>query len=280
MPGGFQGDLRVCILFMSMAFTVEDFHDLVRLLELHPEWRAELRRLVLSEEYLSVPERLAHLDLEVAEIRKEIVEVRREIAGIHEEIARINGEIARINQEIARINQEIAQIHEEIAQIHGEIAQIHKEIAEIQKDIKVLKVDVGSLKGLVLESRFRERAPAYLGRWMRRARVYSYQELADLLDEAADAGRLTPEEREDLMHTDLVARARRREDGEEVHVVAEVSWFVDLHDIERLTRRAATLQRALGGAVVPLVAGCGISPEAAQQVKRQEMPYVMLELAA
>jgi archaellum component FlaC len=279
---------------MSMAFTVEDFHDLVRLLELHPEWRAELRRLVLSEEYLSVPERLAHLDLEVAEIRKEIVEVRREIAGIHEEIARINGEIARINQEIARINQEIArinqeiaqiheeiaQIHGEIAQIHGEIAQIHKEIAEIQRDIKVLKVDVGSLKGLVLESRFRERAPAYLGRWMRRARVYSYQELADLLDEAADAGRLTPEEREDLMHTDLVARARRREDGEEVHVVAEVSWFVDLHDIERLTRRAATLQRALGGAVVPLVAGCGISPEAAQQVKRQEMPYVMLELAA
>ncbi len=39
-----------------MAFTVTDFHDLVRLLEAHPEWRAELRRLVLSEELLRLPE--------------------------------------------------------------------------------------------------------------------------------------------------------------------------------------------------------------------------------
>ena len=38
-----------------MALTVEDFHDLVRLLEQRPEWRMELRRLVLTEELLSLP---------------------------------------------------------------------------------------------------------------------------------------------------------------------------------------------------------------------------------
>jgi chaperonin cofactor prefoldin len=37
---------------------VSDFHDLIRLLEAHPEWRAELRRLVLSEELLRLPERV------------------------------------------------------------------------------------------------------------------------------------------------------------------------------------------------------------------------------
>ena len=37
-----------------MPFTVEDFHDLVRLLEERPEWRAEMRRL-LCDEYLAVP---------------------------------------------------------------------------------------------------------------------------------------------------------------------------------------------------------------------------------
>jgi hypothetical protein len=31
---------------------LQDFHDLVGILEQHPEWRAELRRLVLTEELL------------------------------------------------------------------------------------------------------------------------------------------------------------------------------------------------------------------------------------
>ena len=35
-----------------MPFAVEEFHDLIRLLETRPEWRADLRRLVLSEELL------------------------------------------------------------------------------------------------------------------------------------------------------------------------------------------------------------------------------------
>lgn len=40
----------------SMAFTVEEFRDLLRILEERPEWRAELRRLVLTDELLTLPE--------------------------------------------------------------------------------------------------------------------------------------------------------------------------------------------------------------------------------
>jgi hypothetical protein len=38
-----------------VAFSVQDFHDFVRLLEERPEWRVELRRLVLTEELLGLP---------------------------------------------------------------------------------------------------------------------------------------------------------------------------------------------------------------------------------
>ena len=44
-----------------MSFTVAEFHDLVRLVEERPEWQAELRRLVLTEELLALPEQVAHL---------------------------------------------------------------------------------------------------------------------------------------------------------------------------------------------------------------------------
>jgi len=49
-----------------MAFTVSDFSDLARLLEEHPEWRSELRRLLLSDELLTLPQAL-----------RELVEVQR-----------------------------------------------------------------------------------------------------------------------------------------------------------------------------------------------------------
>ena len=38
-----------------MSFTVDDFQDLIRLLQQHPERRAELRRHVLSDELLELP---------------------------------------------------------------------------------------------------------------------------------------------------------------------------------------------------------------------------------
>jgi Holliday junction resolvase-like predicted endonuclease len=38
-----------------MVFTVTDFADLTRLLAEHPEWQAELRRLILSEDFLALP---------------------------------------------------------------------------------------------------------------------------------------------------------------------------------------------------------------------------------
>ena len=44
-----------------MAFNVEEFQDLIRLLQERPEWRADLRRLVLTDELLALPELVREL---------------------------------------------------------------------------------------------------------------------------------------------------------------------------------------------------------------------------
>ena len=44
-----------------MAFTVSEFRDLIQLLEQHPTWRAELRRWVLTEELLALPQTVGEL---------------------------------------------------------------------------------------------------------------------------------------------------------------------------------------------------------------------------
>src|SRR5919109_3210309 len=44
-----------------MPFTVADFHDLVRLLEEHPDWRTELRRVLFSQDLLDLPRTVQEL---------------------------------------------------------------------------------------------------------------------------------------------------------------------------------------------------------------------------
>jgi hypothetical protein len=51
-----------------MPFTVRDFHDLVEILEAQPTWRAELRRLVLTEDILGLPKALSALAESVREL--------------------------------------------------------------------------------------------------------------------------------------------------------------------------------------------------------------------
>ena len=44
-----------------MTFGLEDFQDLIRLLGERPEWRAELRRHMLTEELLQLPDLVRQL---------------------------------------------------------------------------------------------------------------------------------------------------------------------------------------------------------------------------
>ena len=62
-----------------MPFSVEEFHDLVRILEERPEWRRELRRLVLTDELLSLPEQVASLRAATDERFQELAQQRRTV---------------------------------------------------------------------------------------------------------------------------------------------------------------------------------------------------------
>lgn len=210
-----------------MAFTVEDFHDLIELLAQRPEWRAELRRHVLSDDLLELPALVRQL-VEAqarAEVRLENVE------GRLERLTSVIGELAA-------------------AQGRTETLVGH------------FRDRLGDIDGRVLELDFARRGPAYLGQIARRLRVIEPGSLADLLDDALDDGRLTWDERVTILHTDLVMSGRRRDDGQDVYLLVEVSGRIEPYDVERAVERAALLAK-LGRPVVPVVAGRRIEADVA-----------------
>jgi hypothetical protein len=229
---------------------VEDFQDLIRLLQARPEWRADLRRVVLTDELLALPEQIARLQAETDRRFHELAEAQR------------------------RTEERVAALAEAQNRINEQIAALTRVVYALTEDVRVLKVDVGDLKGDNLERRYREKAPAYFGRLVRRMHVLSAEELAGLLEDAVEQGQLTDAEKDEAILTDVVVRGRYQGSGAEVYLVVEVSWGVGIHDVERAVQRAAVLGK-LGIPALPVVAGKAMTAQAEQLAHEQHVWQVI-----
>jgi len=202
---------------MMKTVKIETFEDIVRALRERPEWLEEMRRLILTEELLSLPKRFD---------------------------AFVEGEFKPLKQDVEVLKQDVE---------------------VLKQDVKVLKVDVADLKGESFERRVRERAPAYLGRLVRRCRVISFEDLADVLEDAVEAGLIKETDMEDALLLDCVAKGFLKDgSGKEVILALEVSVKADVEDVERASRRADILSQAYGRDAIGIVIGREITDRARQ----------------
>ena len=217
-----------------MPFTVEEFSDLVRLLEERPEWRVELRRLVLTDELLSLPG-----------LVRDLAEAQR-----------------RTEERIDQLAQRMDQLAQRMDQLAQRMDQLTRDVQQLTEVLLRMGVDVDRLKGYMMEARYLSHGHAYFSRVVRRAHVLSGDELNALLDQ----GRFSREEAEEILQADVVVRGRRWEDGAEVYLVVEVSWGIGISDVQRASDRAVLLART-GTPTIPVVAGSWVSPEAQEPAR-------------
>ena len=257
-----------------MPFTVEDFHDLVRLVTERPEWRADLRRLVLTDELLSLPEQLAKFQLRTEE-RFQVLTER--IASLEERaetrFQAVEGQLANLATQVNTLTAQVNILTVQVNTLTAQVNTLTVQVSALTKTVESLGDDVGELKGESLENRYRTRASAYFSRLMRKIHVLSLEELASLLDEAVNAGAVSEPEAEDILLADLVVQGKQRDDGSEIYLIVEVSWGVGPQDVERAVRRAKLLSKA-GLSTVPVVAGRKITKEARQLAQQQHVRQV------
>jgi hypothetical protein len=230
----------------TMAFTVQEFHDLVAPLTQHPEWQAELRRLVLTEEILALPQ-----------IVRDLVEAQQ-----------------RTEQQVAQLAAAQQRTEQQIAQLIQQVTQLTQAQQRTERQIVRLQDDVGEIKCIVLEERYRNRAFAYFSRLVRRTHALMEDELVALLEEAVARGSLSEEGMDEIARADVVVRGQRRERPGEVYLVVEVSWGVGPGDVERAVRRAALLSQT-GLQTMPVVAGERITDEAAELARAMRVWQVL-----
>lgn len=233
---------------------IRDFQDVVRLLEAHPEWRAELRRLILTDEILTLPEKIAHLTEQVAAL---VVAQARSDAKL-EALIEAQGRTEARLEALAEVQ---VRTEGRMDALIAQMTTLTAQMVELTRIVQRHSDDLGRLKGWGMETRFRTHCGAFFGEFVRRPRPLSNDELSDLVEDAMDRGQLSDADAVTLLRTDLVVRGTRKVDGIPVHLVIEVSWTVDTYDVERAAHRAALLAK-LGIATQPVVAGATIRPAA------------------
>ena len=236
-----------------MSFTTDDFHTLVRIIEDHPEWRADLRRLLLSEELLLLPGQFAQFR---AQTESQFQELRGAITRLVEAQQRTEARMEALAEAQQRTEARIEALTEAQQRTETQIATL------VETEQKVV-TDVGTLKGWSLEYEYRSKPLAYFSRVINRPHVLDSDELATLVFDAVDAGILSEAQAHEISLADIVIRGKRGKGGPDVYLVVEVSWGVGEQDVDRAVQRAALLAQ-LGTLVIPVVAGRWVTPDAAR----------------
>jgi hypothetical protein len=254
-----------------MASAIQNYRELVALLDTHPEWRAELRRLVLTDDLLDLPAIVRALA--EAQARTE-----RRMEELAEAQARTERRIEELAEAQARTEQRLEQLAEAQAATQAQLQTLvqHVDVLAQRLDILAQRVDrltdqVGQMRGDWLELRYMNHAPGYFGQWLRRVRPLTHDELWDLVED-----RVPQEDLRDVLLTDLLVRGRLsagKAAGAEAFLAVEVSAVVDEADVARARRRASHLRRT-GIRAIPVAAGEQITPDA--EAEARSLPVALV----
>ena len=131
--------------------------------------------------------------------------------------------------------------------------------AEVNYEFKVQK-NLGSIAGQNLRLR--------RTRTLRGPRTDDDEDLRNRVDDAEDDGIITEAENHDMWLLDLIFSGRRRDDGMEVLVAAEISITASDNDIVRARNRADVLHKVTSAETIPVVIADRIDQERRQAAEQ------------
>ncbi|MCS6909501.1 MAG: ATG16 family protein [Anaerolineales bacterium] len=146
-----------------MPFSVSDFRDWVGILYEHPEWREELRRLVLTDEILELPV----IVRELAQAQRELAEAQQRTELRVEELAQAQRELAEAQRRTELRVEELAEAQRRTELRVEELAiaqtQLGKAVGELQRAFgSTVEEEAASVVEVVLRRKgYRATQPPY-----------------------------------------------------------------------------------------------------------------------
>ena len=264
---------------MDTQFT-EAEQELLQLLDNNPDFRAAIRRQLLTTELLELPQRVAEVTQVVANLAAQIhtftEETNRRLAILEEQAIETNRRLAILEEQAIETNRRLAILETDVAVLKTDVATLKADVATLKTDVATLKTDVSALQGSDLERRARrnilniarDELNLTRGKILLATGRETDPALLQIIERAEEQGRISEQQVDHVLVTDIIIRARRTTDRQYVHAILEVSQTIRQDDIQRAYDRAATVAAATGEATVAAVIGATIDPRQRDQAER------------
>ena len=231
--------------------------QLLDALAAHPEVRQPLLRVLLTEDFLALPERVSQLQTTLDDFREETrSEFRRVDARIDENTQQLSEHSRQIEENTHQIEENTHQISEHSRVLSEHSQQIEENTRQTQENtrqtqenthqLRRLNSRVGNLIGASYEDFCRQKIGIILDGLLERPALADWELVNDQLREMRHHGLITRAEYEDGMSADIIACAKAAVAQPDMLFVGEVSITFNRGDLETAARRAALIGRAVG----------------------------------
>jgi hypothetical protein len=185
----------------------------------------------------------------------------------------LTAQVTATSASVAALDVQVKSTNENVAALERAAASTNASVADLERISRRHERDRAPLRGFRIESLARAHPRGIF-------RALGLDDLRILADDELDRlsrAALSPDERDDLALADLVLRGALRGTGEATYVVAEISSVIDRSDVERATRRAAVLRKAVREPVIAAAVGDHVLPEASDAASRANVRVLIVE---
>jgi hypothetical protein len=217
----------------------------------------------LAEAQVRTEANVGRLDESVAKLAEAQARTEANVCRLEESVAKLAEAQVRTEAQVSQLAEAQVRTEANVSRLDETVAKLGEAQIRMATALERLTIRTDDVVGRTFELQFRDRLTAYLGRFLRRGRLVPNDRLLDQIEP-----HLTEREIDDVLRADVIASGLVN--GDETHLVVEVSWTGDIDDIVRADERAKLLRRA-GLAAIPLVACNAISPESTAFAKMHEV---------
>ena len=183
------------------------------------------------------------------------------LARLAESQARSEDRLVRLEQTVQNLADAQARTEARVEGLAEAQARTEAKLEQLIEIVTKLVIRSDRHEGDLLELKFRDRLPSYLGRLLRKAKVIEAAELIDAIEPTVGEVAV-----DDFLRSDVVATGTLN--GSSVYLVGEISYTANEDDVMRAARRTACLVKA-GLPAVGLVACEKISPQTAEYASKE-----------
>ena len=237
---------------MTTNTDINNIADLLRILKEQPEWVQALRGALLSEELLSLPERLAEF----------VQATDRNFQLVHQRLDRLETDVSELKTDMGELKTAQTETNRRLGNMEATIASHTQQLNQLRGQLSNFE---GRQYERGVQNRALHRAHFRMGLVSPYIALNQDGIVAPEFNRAIalafNNGAISENESGDLYDVDLIISSS----PDNRHLAIEVSISAGTSDIERAKRRAEILSAVTGGVATPVVITSNLEPEQQRQ---------------